>query len=212
MISLELLLFSLFCYLGGTEESLSQDFVKERKPTIIFGDSLRNSIAAGIELRHARLWSDSCFSPCLSFPSSFLVVLLPLAAPLGHLSLFFIAREYFRNRLIPAQLVSSWPEFRHALDHFQKNGALFKDFLSWRLRLIGEISPWLVNEQTPLVPFVHIRMPRLIEEYHRATDAEGWAVAEGVARKATNILDGVSSQELTRAGPSFCRWSIQNNT
>ncbi|ETO06662.1 hypothetical protein RFI_30731 [Reticulomyxa filosa] len=61
-------------------------------------------------------------------------------------------REYFRNHLIPSQLCNTHDRssFEHALQQYADNISVLGKYLNFKFGLIGDISPWLINEQSVL--------------------------------------------------------------
>jgi len=126
-------------------------------------------------------------------------------------------RQYFRNYMIPSVLVNKTGLIHKNLEEFsEKYDTVWKKFLDLRLGLIGEISPWLINEKdfvvdeslqngtqvvTPAfrLPFVKISSKELYETFRTVSESDGREVAEIV-----------SNMQLDQGGSKCCGGSKKN--
>ncbi len=107
-------------------------------------------------------------------------------------------REYFRERLIPSNLVKSPEELRAALLGYEDEMETWNRFLRMRLGLIGRVSPWLINERFEL-PYTRISLRKFYEYYESIGEEEGIEAVREVVERAAGVREPVE-RDLATAG------------
>lgn len=112
-------------------------------------------------------------------------------------------REYFRDQLlIPSKLCSSFDEMNAVLENWKKDKELLDMFLGLKLGLIGEISSWLINEESTFrYPYITIPMSKFHQRYEETSDEEGYNAIKHVVEKSKKTTP--SKDALTIAGRAY---------
>ncbi|KAG2379180.1 hypothetical protein C9374_007319 [Naegleria lovaniensis] len=140
-------------------------------------------------------------------------------------------RQYFRNYMIPSVLVNKTDLIHSKLEEFAtRYEQSWKHFLDLRLGLIGEISPWLINEKdfvtkeslqengglevvTPSfrLPFTKISSKELYDTFKDVTVDEAKEVAilvqELQEQKVKSVCCGGRKKDTTHSEDTHCHGS-----
>lgn len=110
-------------------------------------------------------------------------------------------REYLRDRLVPTKLVNTVPDAMKSFHFFAQHQSTLNEFANLKLGLVGEISPWLINERF-LFPYEQVPMSSFLQTYHQVSNEVAWSHVERVVQNASE-RPTIEKDDLVKAGKSY---------